>query len=188
MKDYFLLFLATLLLCCCISCNPSRILFQPNSQDWKAYGDANWNFNNNELVGIIADGAGFVITQQPYQNFILELEFKPDSTINSGVFIRCQKQDINPTDCYELNIWDLHPDQDNRTGAIVTKTKPLAYVETINKWNTYKIKAENNHIQVWINGVMTADTKDSALSNGYIGLQARGTGKIQFRNLKIKTL
>jgi len=169
------------------SCNFSQRLFQENSKTWEANGDANWNFSNNELIGKITAGAGFVITKQAYQDFILELEFNPDSTINSGVFIRCKKEDINPTDCYELNIWDLHPNQDNRTGAIVTKTKPLAYVKTINKWNTYKIKVVKNHIQVWINGTLTADTKDKGLSNGYIGLQAKGTGEIKFRNIIIKT-
>ncbi|MFK7934108.1 MAG: DUF1080 domain-containing protein [Saprospiraceae bacterium] len=171
-----------------VSCQPARVIFQENPQDWKAYGDANWNYSDNELIGTITDGAGFVITQQPYQNFSLELEFKPDSTINSGVFIRCQKQDINPTDCYELNIWDLHPDQDSRTGAIVTKTKPLAYVETLNQWNTYKIEAKNDHLQVWVNGVKTADAMDDSLSGGYIGLQASGTGEIRFRKVKIRSI
>jgi len=169
------------------SCNSSQRLFLENSKTWEAHGEAIWNFSNNELIGKITDGAGFVMTMQTYQDFTLELECKPDSTINSSVFIRCKNKDISAIDCYELNIWDLHPDQDNRTGAIVTKTKPLAFVETINKWNTYKIKVEKNHIQVWINNTSTADTKDKGLSNGYIGLQAKGTGVIKFRNIKIKT-
>ncbi len=170
-----------------ISCNQSQTLFQENPKDWDAYGDANWNFSNNELIGKITDGAGFVMTRQSYKDFILEVEFKPDSTINSGVFIRCKDKDVNPSDCYELNIWDLHPDQDNRTGAIVTRTIPLAYVETINKWNTFRIKAEKDHIQVWINDTLTADTRDEGLFDGYIGLQAKGTGEIRFRNFGIKT-
>jgi hypothetical protein len=171
-----------------ISCNHSRTIFQENSKNWDTYGDAKWSFSNNEFVGEITDGAGFVLTRQPYKDFILELEFKPDSTINSGVFIRCKNEDINPSDCYELNIWDLHPDQDNRTGAIVARMAPLAFVETINKWNTFRIKAEKNRIQVWINETLTADTSDNALIEGYIGLQAKGTGEIKFRNFSIKTL
>jgi hypothetical protein len=171
-----------------LSCNHSKPIFQENSKDWNAYGDANWNFLNDELTGAIINGAGFVMTKQTYTDFILELEFKPDSTINSGVFIRCKKEDINPTDCYELNIWDLHPDQVNRTGAIVTNTAPLAFVETINKWNIYKIKAKKNRIQVWINDILTADVKDNSLSEGYIGLQAKGTGEITFRKVKIESL
>ena len=120
MKTSVLLFLFVLIL---LSCNQTQELFNENSEYWIAKGDANWTFSNHELVGIVKDGDGFVITKQSYKDFILDLEFHPDSTINSGVFIRCKNQDINPTDCYELNIWDLHPDQTNRTGAIVTRTQ-----------------------------------------------------------------
>jgi len=171
-----------------ISCNSSKVIFQENTNDWEVHGAANWNFSNKELVGEITDGLGFVMTKDTYNDFVLELEFKPDSTINSGIFIRCKKAEINPTDCYELNIWDLHPNQDFRTGALVTKTVPLAFVETITKWNAYKIKAEKNHLQVWVNGELTADTKDDGLTEGYVGLQAMGTGTISFRNVKIKRL
>lgn len=150
--------------------------------------DANWSLSNKELIGEIINGAGFVITQQKYKDFILELEFKPDSSINSGVFLRCKNYDMNPTDCYEVNIWDLHLNQDIRTGAIVMKSIPLSIVQTIDKWNTYKIKNEKDHIQVWVNGILTADMRDKTLTEGYIGLQASLIGKIRFRNVKIKSL
>lgn len=179
---------AILVLVSNISCLNSKVLFQENSKDWFIKGDANWNFSNNELIGKIKNGAGFIMTQQTYKDFILELEFKPDSTINSGIFIRCKNNNINPTDCYEVNIWDLHPNQEYRTGAIVMKSIPLAMVQTIDKWNTYKIKNETDHIQVWVNGILTANIRDTVLTEGYIGLQATGTGEIRFRNVKIKTL
>ena len=177
--------LGTIVLLLTISCNQKRMLFQENAENWSTYGDANWHFDNNELIGEVLDGSGFILTKQSYKDFILELEFNPDSTINSGVFIRCKTKDINPTDCHELNIWDLHPDQSNRTGAIVTRAVPLVIVETINTWNTFKINAENNRIQVWINKQLTVDTKNDELFDGYIGLQAKGTGKVRFRNVKI---
>jgi hypothetical protein len=123
-----------------ISCQNSEILFEENGTDWIEEGDANWNFSNNELIGEVSDEVGFIMTQNTYKDFVLELEFKPDSTINSGIFIRCKNFEISAEDCYEVNIWDLHPNQDFRTGAIVAKFKPLAIVETIDKWNTYKIK------------------------------------------------
>ncbi|WP_350291740.1 DUF1080 domain-containing protein [uncultured Croceitalea sp.] len=171
-----------------VSCRNSQVLFQENTSDWERFGDSAWKFSYNELIGIADDSNGFVMTQKTYSDFILQLEFKPDGTINSGVFIRCSNQEINPTDCYEANIWDLHPNQDFRTGAIVLKAVPLAIVETNNKWNTYKIRAEKNHVQVWINGILTADINDDTLTKGYIGLQANGTGEIRFRNVKITSL
>jgi len=140
------------------------------------------------LIGKIENGSGFIMTKRLYKDFVLELEFKPDSTINSWVFIRCSNVDIDPLSCYELNIWDLHPNQNYRTGAIVTRSVPLIKVKTIDKWNRYKIKNENDHILVWINGILTADIRDKSLIKGYIGLQAAGFGKISFRNVIIKKL
>ena len=68
------------------------------------------------------------------------------------------------------------------------KDSPLAIVETINKWNSYKIRCENDHIQVWINGIITTDIYDDVLIEGYIGLQAAGSGVIKFRNITIHYL
>jgi hypothetical protein len=181
-----ILILTSLLLM--FSCNSTQNIFQENDKDWELYGDANWNYLNHELIGKSTNEAGFVLTKNSFTDFVLELEFKPDSTINSGVFIRCKNTTINPTDCYELNIWDLHPDQNNRTGAMVTRAVPLAYVETINKWNTFKVVVKKNHIRVWINNIVTVNTHNNELTSGYIGLQAKGSGEVRFRNIKIKSL
>lgn len=171
-----------------ISCQNSTALFQENQKNWIEEGNAHWNFYNNELIGKVNDEVGFLMTKQIYKDFVLEMEFKPDSTINSGIFIRCKNFDINTDDCYEVNIWDLHPNQDFRTGAIVTKFKPLAIVETIGQWNTYKIKNGKDHLEVWINGVLTANMRDNTLTEGFIGLQASGIGEIRFRKIQIKSL
>ena len=168
-----------------ISCNPSGNLFQENSDNWEKFGNAQWSFTEGILTGKVEDGAGFIMTKQVYQDFELTLEFKPDSTINSGVFIRCSKKELSATECHEINIWDLHPNQDFRTGAIVTKAIPLSHVETLNKWNTYMIKAEKDSIQVWINDILTATIQYQNPTKGFIGLQAAGTGEISFRNIKL---
>lgn len=165
-----------------------NVLFSEDGDDWVANGDAEWKFVNGELVGSLDNGAGFVMTKNSYANFILELEFKPDSTINSGIFIRCKENTISNVDCYEINIWDLHPNQDSRTGAVVTRAKPLKKIETLNKWNTYKIKNYKDHLQVWINDVKLIDIKDNDLTEGPIALQAAESGKILFRNILLTHL
>ena len=166
----------------------SQVLFEEDSKGWITYGDATWEFDKGELVGKVTNGSGAIMTKDSFKNFVLELEFKPDSSINSGVFIRCKEYDINFTDCYEINIWDLHPSQENRTGAVVKRFVPLAHVETLNKWNSYKIKMVNSHLEVWVNNILTADYENSQLVEGYIGLQARETGEIRFRNVGITVL
>ncbi|MCK0160561.1 DUF1080 domain-containing protein [Allomuricauda sp. F6463D] len=170
------------------SCKNSDTLFQENSKNWDAYGDANWSFSDNELIGEISGEVGFVMTKQSYSDFILELEFNPDNTINSGIFVRCQNTEISEVDCFEMNIWDSNPNQDYRTGAIVGRTNPLEFVETEGKWNTYKIKAEANHIQVWVNDKLTSDENFGELKAGFIGLQASGNGIIKFRNIVVTPL
>lgn len=172
----------------CISCQKSEKLFQKGAENWIEEGDAKWTFSSDSFSAAVNEGLGFLMTKNSYKDFVLELEFNPDSNINSGVFIRCKNYELSSEDCYEVNIWDLHPNQDFRTGAIVTKQKPLAIVQTIDQWNAYKIQIKDDHLQVWVNGVLTADLKDPTRAEGYIGLQAMGTGKISFRNVKISKL
>ena len=165
------------------SCDFSQHLFEEGSDTWNAYGDASWEFLDGNLIGQVNNQSGFVMTTNSYKDFRLDLEFYPDSTINSGVFIRCTRKELSATDCHELNIWDLHPNQDFRTGAIVTKAVPQKKVETMNQWNTYRIETRNSRIQVWINGHLTADAQLVNPPEGYIALQAMGKGRIQFRNM-----
>lgn len=171
-----------------IGCNTPKKIFNENNQDWITNGNANWNFDKNTLVGSLENGAGFIITKNRYKDFILELDFYPDSTINSGVFVRCKTDKIDQYDCYELNIWDINPNQDNRTGSLVRRIKPINTVHTIHKWNTYKIKCQGNHVQAWINGIITSDTIDDSLKDGLIAIQAAENGKILFKNVQIKTI
>jgi hypothetical protein len=74
-----------------ISCQNSQAIFQENGDDWITEGNAYWNFSKDELTGKVNDEVGFVMTKNTYKDFVLELEFEPDSSINSGIFIRCKK-------------------------------------------------------------------------------------------------
>lgn len=170
------------------SCKKEHDLFTDLNKNWIEKGDADWNFSKDLVTGIVNDETGFLYTKEAYSNFVLEVEFKPDSTINSGVFVRCKNDSISPANCYEINIWDLHPNQEYRTGAIVLKSTPKSKVNTIDAWNLYKIKCYKNHIQAWINDVLVADLEDSDHNEGVIGLQAAGTGEIQFRNARLVTI
>lgn len=163
------------------------VLFAENADDWSIEGGAEWSFENSELVGVADSVAGLVISKASYENFELNLEFKPDSTVNSGVFVRCEDAP-SAGNCYEINIWDLHPNQDYRTGAVVTIATPLAQVQTLNSWNTYRIRCEKNKIQAWVNGTQTVDLVNELHLKGTIALQSASVGEIRFRNVKIKGL
>lgn len=184
----FLLLTLIGLLSCSKNNTSVEKLFQNDANDWFEEGDAEWKFIKGELVGISRGEGGFVMTKKSYSDFILELEFYPDSTVNSGVFIRCKGKELSHTDCYEINIWDLHPNQDFRTGSVVSRVKPLEKVETLNKWNTYKIKNINDHLQVWINNIQMVDIKNQELIEGPIALQAYEKGLVKFRNVVLQNL
>ena len=186
--------LFTLLLMICMSCSSSKSLssnsgkqiFHKTSSDWTTTGDADWQLDNGVITG--TGVLGYAVTSKEYSNFVLEAEFKPDDIVNSGIFIRCPEGEFSATGCYEINIADNHENQDFRTGAIVTKDKPRAILNSANKWNSFKISAIGNHIQVWMNGTLTGDIKDDTSANGCIGLQLNGNGVIQFRNVMIKEM
>lgn len=173
---------------CKMDKDPGEVIFVEDSNEWFQEGRASWKFDEDQLVGTSVGGSGFVMTNKKYGSFTLTLEFYPDAGINSGIFVRCKDKNISNRDCYEMNIWDYHPDQESRTGSVVTRAKPLINVETVGKWNTYKINCENNHIRTWINGKLTIDIYDDDLADGYIALQAAEPGRIKFRNVRIKEL
>lgn len=161
----------------------------PNLDSWSQTGNANWISNAGITQSTNQSGTGFLVSTELYDDFELTVEFKPDSTVNSGILIRCQDpEDIALSNCYEINIWDLHPNQDYRTGAIVIHSiPPFVHLNSVEKWNQYRIVAMGNKLSVWLNEELTAKMTTAEISSGHIALQSVG-GKVQFRNISIKTL
>ena len=176
-----------LLLSSCRSGN-DRLLFSRGGGGWLSFGEAEWKFENDELIGYASDNGGFVMTEDQFSDFELNLEFFPDETVNSGVFVRCTEIALSATDCYEFNIWDNHPNQDARTGSVVGRMTALSKVQTLNQWNTYKISCRGSKIQAWINGEKVVDITNADLANGHLGLQAAGKGTIRFRNVRLEEM
>ncbi len=159
-----------------------------SATDWTISEEAEWTFQGKQLVAKVDSGMSAFMTKAVYGDFELIIDFKPDSTVNSGIFARCQERVLSATDCYEFNIWDNHPNQTFRTGALVTHGPPLAHVNTINQWNTYKIRCQGTQLKAWINNQLVVDKTDNQLEKGFISLQAAGQGTIRFRNLRFKPL
>ena len=154
-------------------------------RDWTSVGSAIWEFKNNELIG--REGDGFLVSNSTYREFELSVDFWISEDTNSGIFILCQdRASINPESCYELNIWDNHPNQEARTGSIVGRVMPpLAEVTTEGRWNTYQVIIRDSTITVKVNDILTAKLKEKNLQAGFVALQKWGSGQVRFRNLKI---
>ncbi|MBF2759414.1 MAG: DUF1080 domain-containing protein [Ectothiorhodospiraceae bacterium AqS1] len=159
---------------------------------WSQSVDGSWRVEEGDEGGMIvsdSDADTLLISQGRYGDFRLSLEFHVGSFVNSGVLIRCTSPEkISPIECYELNIWDDHDNQDFRTGAIVTHKSPSVRVNTAGRWSRMDIHAEGDLIRVSINGVETASLIDDTHREGHIALQRFKDGKAQFRKIKLEPI
>ena len=153
---------------------------------WNVVGDANWRVEERAARADKSSAASFLVSEDSFADFDLELEFWVDPEANSGVFVRCQDAGtITDTSCYEANIFDTRPDQTYRTGGIVNVAEPAEFVYTGGQWNRMTITADVNRLQVTVNGRPMVNAEDSRFSNGPIALQY-ATGRVMFRNVRIR--
>lgn len=165
-------------------------------ENFQQVGNANWRVEDEALVA--DDGSpGFLVTPDSYKDFVLTAEFWADETTNSGIYFRCKDAvAITDTNCYEANIFDRRPEPRFGTGAIVhlAPVSAAAYAAG-GRWNTLRITAIGSHLTVTLNGVQTANVRDTKLSKGPIALQygflppdnTRG-GAIKWRKVEVKPL
>jgi hypothetical protein len=153
---------------------------------WQPTGAAAWAVRDGEIVASGA-GDGFLVSTGKYGDFHLRVEFWIDAGTNSGIFIRCRdRAAIQPGSCYELNIWDEHPNPEARTGAIVQRfMPPMARVETVGRWSSLEVTAIGALVEVKIGGVTTALLEDADPAPGFIALQHWGEGTVRFRSVEL---
>ena len=86
-----------------------------------------------------------------------------------------------------MNIFDTRPDPSYGTGGIPNVAKVSTVVKAGNQWNTYEITAKGPQLTVVLNGIQTANVRDSKFSKGPITLQYGG-GVVKFRKVQIRSL
>ena len=107
-----------------------RLLFNGRSLDgWEARltapnpqgGQPDWSVADGALVC----GGGppsWIGTADSFSDYVLELQFRGREGVNSGVFLRSQKEGAPHRTGYELQIWDAQPAGYN-TGSLVGAVK-----------------------------------------------------------------
>jgi len=165
-------------------------------ENWNRTGDANWRAADGAIV---ADNGkvSYLVSKYIYRDFQIRAEFYAETDTNSGIFIRCQDVNkIGAGTCYEVNIWDIRPEPNYGTGAIVDHAAvPVPITNKAGgRWNLYEITAKGDSLKVVLNGVTTVDVRDSKHAAGPFALQygpgvkgARG-GVIKWRKVQIRTL
>ena len=146
--------------------------------DWRAEGGS-----------LVCPGttAGWLAGRDTYTNYELKLEFRGADQVNSGVFLRSQKEGQPHITGYELQIWDYQPGGYN-TGSLVGSVKAEAVKIVPNDWNQYDITANGDHFVVVLNGKKLLDAHDSKHASGVIGFQCQKNNRIEFRNIRVKPL
>ncbi|MCL3781801.1 DUF1080 domain-containing protein [Prolixibacteraceae bacterium JC049] len=103
-------------------------------------------------------------TKVPYENFILDLEFKTESGANSGVLVYCTDPKNWIPNSVEVQITDdFHPkwakaNKTWRCGAIFGHLAPTeSKVKKPGQWNRYKITCQGQKIKVELNGKVVTE-------------------------------
>jgi hypothetical protein len=166
-------------------------LFDGKSLDgWDRVGESNWRVEDGAIVAdkLGGQGAAYLVTKQPYKDFMVHIEFWASDDANSGIYMRCaDPKKLTDRTCYEANIFDQRKDPTYGTGAIVHYVEVNPMPKAGGKWNTYEITAKGRHIVVTLNGAKTAELRNDLFLEGPLGLQ-HGAGVVKFRKVAIKPL
>ncbi|MDT7829026.1 DUF1080 domain-containing protein [Pricia sp. S334] len=200
-----LLFFLSFLLCTSNAiAQETRSLF--NGEDlsgWTKHGYEYWYVDDGELVCESGpeEKYGYLATNKPYKNFILNLDFKLESNGNSGIFIRSH---VGGDDGTTIRGWQVEvAPPDLHTGGIYESTeggrgwiiKPEPEDEKVLKpddWNHMKIEANGDKIVSWLNGKKMVELNDEKIGEGRgsIALQIHSGGgiKVRWKNIEIQEL
>jgi hypothetical protein len=159
---------------------------------WKTHPDdkAKWEVKDGNIVGTGPVGHLFS-DKDTYENFHYRIEAKVNDKGNSGQYFRTQFGKGFPKG-YEAQINSTHTDK-VRTGSLYGFKDCLIF-EQLHKpdeWFIQEVIADGNHIQIFVNGKKTVDTKDEAnkYSKGHFAIQQHDPGtvvtvkKIEYKEL-----
>jgi Domain of Unknown Function (DUF1080) len=198
-----------------------RPLFDGKTLDgWKQRGGAaKYAAGDGEIVGSSVPNTSnsFLCTEKEYGDFILELEFKVDPKLNSGVQIRSQcfdqpseieaagktikipagrvhgyQVEIDPSDrAWTCGIYD-----EGRRGWLndLKQNEPARKAFRPGAWNKMRVECRGDSLKTWLNDVPAADLKDAMTPRGFIALQVHGVHdraeplEVRWRNIRIQEL
>ena len=166
---------------------------------WTIRGDVQVVVENGAIK--LTGGTGSLESDKEYGDFVLQLEYKTDKVVNSGVFFRCiPGQVMNGYECQILNNPSDRDSQGNigaGTGGIFRRQIGRNVGPKDGEWNYLTIAARGPRMATWVNGIQVTDWTDERASheNPRNGLRTKaGTIQLQghdpeteiwFRNIRI---
>lgn len=184
----------------------SEPLFDGQTLDgWE--GDTSvWRVEDGQIVaGSLAtrqEKNDFLATTERFGNFELRLKVRLEGSegfINSGIQFRSERvPSSHEMIGYQADFgagYDGALYDESRRNRVLARPEPDVLRQALKpgEWNEYTIRAEGDHIQLWLNGVQTVDytEPDEGLpAAGRIGLQIHGNGvlEVRFKDLEIERL
>ncbi|WP_439489519.1 3-keto-disaccharide hydrolase [Algoriphagus sp.] len=178
---------------------------------WKAVaGTATFDVVDGTIEGVAVAGSPntFLITEETYGDFILELDLKIEHlSSNSGVMARGQFDPAARDGQGLVYGYQIEADPSERAwsgGVYDEARRGWLYPLDLNpeaksafkmgEFNHYRIEAVGNEIKTWINGQEVAYVVDDMDKTGFIGLQVHSIQnpedagrKTTFKNVRIQT-
>jgi len=176
---------------------------------WKQLnGKAKYTVKNGEIIGttVLNEPNSFLATDKDYGDFILEFDFKVDSTMNSGVQFRSEsKPDYNNGRVHGYQ-YEIDPSKRSWSAGIYDEGRrdwlypldlnpaaKLAFKQ--NQWNHARVECIGNTLRTWLNNKPAAYLVDDLTTKGFIALQVHGIGtnktengkEVRWRNIRIQT-
>ncbi|MEK6154841.1 DUF1080 domain-containing protein [Flavobacteriaceae bacterium 3-367] len=162
-------------------------------------GEAKYAITDGAIVGttVYRTPNTFLTSNELYGDFILELEYLVDSTMNSGIQVRSNSipnYHDGRVHGYQIEIdpsqraWSAGIYDEARRGWLnpLTENKAAQGAFKQNAWNHYRIEAIGDTLKTWINGVPAAYLIDDATATGFIGLQVHSISEDQKEGTEIK--
>lgn len=183
-----------------------------------------WTVHGGTAPYVVEDGAivgrmvvetqnTFLASEGTFRDFVLELEFKPDAGINSGVQFRSH----SGADHREGRVHGYQYEIDATPRALTAGLyeergrkwlvpredpaereawKPKGSRLRIGEWNQLRVECVGHRVRTWLNGEPMVDYEDPAHTTaGFIALQVHQTrdaalvGKaVRWRNLRVRAL
>ena len=142
-------------------------------------GKAKFTVEDGAIVGTTEPNThnSFLCTEKEYGNFIIELDFKVDPNLNSGLQFRSHTRQVGDFGevVYGYQV-DIDPSARAWTGAFYEEldrgwVKDLKDNDRARKafkpkqWNHLRLEAIGSRIRTWINGVPAVDVVDTKESH-----------------------
>ena len=199
--------LVSLLFCTWSACAAPLVLFDGKTfTGWEGETKKVWRIVDGVILGGTLEGNPqneFLATTKQYRNFRLTVEYKLVGTegfVNGGVQIRSLRIPQPPNEMigYQADIGAgysgcLYDESRRKTMLAKPAEELIKQAEKPGEWNKYEIRAEDQRIQLLVNGVRTVDYTErepGIALKGHIALQIHGKCKaeIAFRNIQIEEL